>query len=91
MTFVAQFGLNQVIANDLHRLREDLRLGAVLKQPSVLAEQSLEAAKAATIKLLGEETYQRYTNRIEGEWLASKPNPLAQTIEVSHQAFLQSR
>ncbi len=90
-TFVAQFGLNQDIANDLYHLREDLRLGAVLKQPSVVAEQSLETAKAATIKLLGEEAYQRYINRIEGEWLTRKPNSLAQTIEISNQALLQRR
>ncbi len=88
-TFLAELGLNQDAANDFYRLREDLRTGAVLNQSSVLAEQKLQAAKAAAINLLGEEAYQRYINRPEGRWLSGLPNSLRPTIVVRSGFLIQ--
>ena len=80
--FLTGLGLNQETANELYRLRAGLRTGAVLNESPVVATQNLEAAKAATIRLLGEEAFRRYTTLREGSWLTGVPNSLAPIREI---------
>ncbi len=84
---VLELGLNQEIANELYRLREDLRTAAALGTLSFLSGQNLAAAQASALNLLGEAGYQRYTSRPEGRWLASQPNFNALTISLNPQTF----
>ncbi|MEQ2008643.1 MAG: hypothetical protein ABMA26_17825 [Limisphaerales bacterium] len=78
--FAAEVGLRQETVNGLYDLRERLRQAAAPSNPPATWEQDLQAARGATLNLLGEDAYRAYTNRLDGRWLTGTPKSLAPLI-----------